>query len=74
MGFALETDNGLANAREKLERKNLDMIVLNSLSDKGAGFGTDTNKITVITCDGETAFPLKSKADVAADIIDCITA
>ena len=50
------------------------MIVLNSLSDKGAGFGTDTNKITVITCDGETAFPLKSKADVTADIIDCITA
>ena len=50
------------------------MIVLNSLSDKGAGFGTDTNKITVITRDGETAFPLKSKADVAADIIDCITA
>lgn len=74
VGFALETDNGLANAREKLERKNLDMIVLNSLSDKGAGFGTDTNKITVITRDGETAFPLKSKADVAADIIDCITA
>lgn len=74
VGFALETDNGLANAREKLERKNLDMIVLNSLSDKGAGFGIDTNKITVITRDGETAFPLKSKADVAADIIDCITA
>lgn len=74
VGFALETDNGVANAREKLERKNLDMIVLNSLSDKGAGFGTDTNKITVITRDGETAFPLKSKADVAADIIDCITA
>ena len=74
VGFALETDNGVANAREKLERKNLDTIVLNSLSDKGAGFGTDTNKITVITRDGETAFPLKSKADVAADIIDCITA
>lgn len=74
VGFALETDNGLENAREKLERKNLDMIVLNSLSDRGAGFGTDTNKITVITRDGETAFPLKSKADVASDIIDCITA
>ncbi len=74
VGFALETDNGIANACEKLERKNLDMIVLNSLSDKGAGFGTDTNKITVITRDGETAFPLKSKAEVAADIIDCITA
>lgn len=74
VGFALETDNGIENAREKLGRKNLDMIVLNSLRDKGAGFGTDTNKITVITRDSEKAFPLKSKADVAADIMDCITA
>lgn len=74
IGFALETDNGIENAREKLGRKNLDMIVLNSLRDKGAGFGTDTNKITVITRDSEKAFPLKSKADVAADIMDCITA
>ena len=74
VGFALETDNGIENAREKLERKNLDMIVLNSLRDKGAGFGTDTNKITVITRDSEMAFPLKSKSDVAADIMNCITA
>lgn len=73
VGFALETDNAEANAREKMERKNLDMIVVNSLADKGAGFGTDTNKVTVITAAGVTAFPLKSKAEVAADIVDCIT-
>lgn len=74
VGFALETDNGDANAREKLERKNLDMIVLNSLSDKGAGFGTDTNKITVFFAKSDTpvSFPLKSKAEVAADIFDSI--
>lgn len=73
VGFALETDNGPANAREKLARKNLDMIVLNTLADKGAGFGVDTNKVTVITADSETSFPLKSKAEVASDILDCIT-
>ncbi|MDE6197483.1 MAG: phosphopantothenoylcysteine decarboxylase, partial [Muribaculaceae bacterium] len=73
VGFALETDNGPANAREKLARKNLDMIVLNTLADKGAGFGVDTNKVTVITADSETTFPLKSKAEVASDILDCIT-
>jgi len=74
VGFALETDNGAANAAEKLERKNLDMIVLNSLADAGAGFGTDTNKISVYYADGREAddFALKSKADVAADIFDCI--
>lgn len=74
VGFALETDNGDANAREKLERKNLDMIVLNSLSDKGAGFGTDTNKITVFFAKSDTpvSFPLKSKAEVAGDIFDSI--
>lgn len=74
VGFALETDNGDANAREKLERKNLDMIVLNSLSDKGAGFGTDTNKITVFFAKSDTpvSFPLKSKTEVAADIFDSI--
>ncbi len=72
VGFALETDNAEANAREKLVRKNLDMIVLNSLADKGAGFGTDTNKVTVITPESATAFSLKSKNAVAADILDCI--
>ena len=69
-GFALETDNGFDNATEKLHKKNLDFIVLNSLSDKGAGFGYDTNKITIISDDGSTEFPLKSKKDVAKDIID----
>lgn len=72
-GFALETDHELDNAMAKLRSKNLDMIVLNSLRDKGAGFGTDTNKITIFTADGrETAFALKSKREVAADIIDTI--
>lgn len=74
VGFALETDNCLANAQSKLERKNLDMVVLNSLRDKGAGFRTDTNKVTVVTSSGERVFPLKSKREVAADIIDCIMA
>lgn len=74
IGFALETDNGTANAAEKLARKNLDMIVLNSLADAGAGFGTDTNKVCVYYADGRAAddFALKSKTDVAADIFDCI--
>ncbi len=72
VGFALETDNELVNARGKLEKKNLDMIVLNSLRDKGAGFGTDTNKVSIITRDTSIEFPLKSKRDVAKDIIDTI--
>lgn len=69
-GFALETDNEEANAEGKLKRKNLDMIVLNSLNDPGAGFRCDTNKITIIDREGKTAFPLKSKAEAAKDIID----
>lgn len=69
-GFALETDNEEANAAGKLERKNLDMIVLNSLNDPGAGFRCDTNKITIIEREEKTAFPLKSKAEAAKDIID----
>lgn len=72
VGFALETDDEMANAASKLERKGLDMIVLNSLRDKGAGFRTDTNKVTIVTATGEAAYPLKSKCDVAADIIDAI--
>lgn len=75
VGFALETDNGPANAAEKLQRKNLDMIVLNSLSDAGAGFGTDTNKVSVFFANDAAAtceFGLKSKSAVAADIFDCI--
>ena len=71
VGFALETDNELENAKSKLSRKNLDMIVLNSLKDKGAGFGHDTNKVTIITADGTvTEGTLKSKAAVAKDIAD----
>ncbi|MBD5188976.1 MAG: bifunctional phosphopantothenoylcysteine decarboxylase/phosphopantothenate--cysteine ligase CoaBC [Bacteroidales bacterium] len=73
VGFALETDDALDNAHKKLEKKNLDLIVLNSLEDKGAGFRTDTNKVTVIARDGfKKAFPLKSKREVAADIVDII--
>lgn len=71
IGFALETDNEQANALAKMTRKNLDAIVLNSLRDKGAGFGTDTNKITFIKADGtEVAFDLKAKSEVAKDIFD----
>jgi phosphopantothenoylcysteine decarboxylase/phosphopantothenate--cysteine ligase len=71
IGFALETDNEQANALAKMTRKNLDAIVLNSLRDKGAGFGTDTNKITFMKADGtETAFSLKAKSEVAKDIFD----
>ena len=70
-GFALETNDELENAKGKLKRKNLDMIVLNSMQDAGAGFKTDTNKITIITSDGcIEEYPLKSKTEVAADIID----
>jgi len=73
VGFALETNNEEANAKGKLERKNLDFIVLNSLQDKGAGFGGDTNKIKIYCKDGEVfCFDLKSKKEVAADIIDTI--
>lgn len=75
VGFALETDHEFENATAKMKRKNLDMIVLNSLRDKGAGFATDTNKVTVFTADGdETAFDLKEKIAVAADIWDLIAA
>ena len=64
----------LENSRRKLQKKNLDMIVLNSLTDDGAGFKVDTNKITILTDKGETiAYPLKSKKEVAEDIVDKIT-
>lgn len=71
VGFALETNDEVQNAQHKLEKKNLDFIVLNSLKDKGAGFMYDTNKITIISRGGETqAYPLKPKTEVARDIID----
>ena len=72
VGFALETDNELENARKKLHNKNLDLIVLNSLRDEGAGFGGNTNKITLVERNEETSFALKSKPEVAADILDKI--
>ena len=73
IGFALETENELENALAKCKRKQLDAIVLNSLNDKGAGFGGDKNKITFIRNNGsKQAFELKSKAAVAQDIIDQI--
>jgi phosphopantothenoylcysteine decarboxylase/phosphopantothenate--cysteine ligase len=70
VGFALETHDEATNAHGKLERKNFDFIVLNSLNDQGAGFRVDTNKITIIDKESETHFPLKSKKEVATDIID----
>ena len=73
IGFALETDNGPANARRKLTRKNLDAIALNSLRDAGAGFGHDTNRITLLRPQGEPqAFPLASKAVVAGHLVDAL--
>jgi len=70
VGFALETNNEVANAKQKLQKKNLDFIVLNSLRSKGAGFGFDTNKITIIDKAGvQTDYKLKSKTEVAHDIV-----
>ena len=70
VGFALETNDEESHAQDKLKRKNLDFIVLNSLRDTGAGFQHDTNKITIIDGKGSTSYPLKSKKEVAVDIID----
>ncbi len=70
VGFALETDNERSNAIHKLESKNLDFIVLNSLKDKGAGFAVDTNKISIISKTSVLEYPLKPKSEVAHDIID----
>ena len=73
VGFALETNDELANATSKLEKKNLDFIVLNSLNDAGAGFGVDTNKITIVEKGNKLQkFELKSKKDVARDIVEKI--
>ncbi|HLN56473.1 MAG TPA: phosphopantothenoylcysteine decarboxylase [Bacteroidales bacterium] len=73
VGFALETTDGLKEAGEKLRKKNLDMIVLNTLREKGAGFGLDTNRITIIDRNNNIdKFELKSKAEVAKDILDRI--
>lgn len=71
VGFALETQNGVQHATGKLERKNLDFIVLNSLSDAGAGFRCDTNKVSILERNGQiTEYALKSKTEVAGDIVN----
>lgn len=70
VGFALETHDEKQHAQSKLEKKNLDMIVLNSLRDEGAGFQKETNKISILTADAQKDFPLKSKEEVARDIFD----
>lgn len=69
VGFALETQNELENAKTKLKEKNLDLIILNSLRDEGSGFRTDTNKIKLVSPEATKDFPLKPKAEVAEDII-----
>ena len=70
VGFALETENEIARAKEKLIRKNLDVVIINSLRDQGAGFGYDTNKVTLIAKNGSaTAISLKSKTEVAEEIV-----
>jgi len=72
-GFALETDNGIENAVSKLKRKNLDLIVLNSIGDEGEGFGYDTNRITLIDKSNKIdKFELKTKGEVAVDILNKI--
>jgi phosphopantothenoylcysteine decarboxylase/phosphopantothenate--cysteine ligase len=72
VGFALETRNEEENARKKLERKNADLIVLNSLRDEGAGFGGDTNKVTLLTRNKTVPLKLMSKAETAAGVLDFI--
>jgi phosphopantothenoylcysteine decarboxylase/phosphopantothenate--cysteine ligase len=73
VGFALETTNERANALEKLRSKGADMIVLNSLRDEGAGFGHDTNKVTLMDASGRASeLPLQSKSDTAAAIVQAI--
>ena len=72
VGFALESSNEIENAKKKLSSKNLDFIVLNSLNDKGAGFEYATNKVTLIDKDTITPLPLKTKKEVAKDIINKI--
>ncbi len=72
VGFALETDNALENARKKLVAKNCDLIVLNTLEDEGAGFGHDTNKVTFVGRNNEVPLALKSKREVADDLLQYI--
>lgn len=72
VGFALETQQEEENAKGKLQQKNLDMIVLNSLRNEGAGFQKDTNKISILTAEGQQSFSLKPKSEVAQDVLDFV--
>jgi phosphopantothenoylcysteine decarboxylase/phosphopantothenate--cysteine ligase len=74
IGFALETDNELENAKKKLVKKNADYIILNSLNDDGAGFGKDTNKVSIISEKELEVLPLLSKAEVAKAVLKYISA
>lgn len=74
VGFAAETNDLIANARGKLQKKNLDLVVANDVTQAGAGFGVDTNIVTLITQNGESALPLMSKAAVAHQILDAVLA
>ena len=71
-GFSMETENMLENSKAKLNRKNADMIVANNLKDTGAGFGTDTNLVTLITKDGDRQLELMGKDQVAQAVVDAI--
>lgn len=71
-GFSMETENLLENSRAKLQKKNINMIVANNLTQVGAGFGTDTNIVTIITPNGEISLPIMSKSEVAENIVQCI--
>ena len=70
-GFSMETENVIENSRKKLISKNIDMICANNLKDEGAGFGVDTNIITIITAKTTTDLPLQSKESAANAILDC---
>ena len=70
MAFALETNDEEANAMRKLEKKNADFVVLNSLRNEGTCFRTDQNQIEIVSRDGKTSYEKKSKADTASDIVD----
>ena len=71
-GFSMETENMLENSRKKMERKNLDMIVANNVKEEGAGFGTGTNKVTILTREEELVLPVLDKGLVAGKILDII--
>ena len=73
VGFALETENGISNAKKKLHTKNIDLIVLNEMNESGVGFKTTTNKISIINGNDEiTTFDLKPKSEVALDVLNAI--